>query len=209
MNRVTKIILTRHGETLWNIEKRVQGSLDSALSEKGLAQAKRLAARLRGEGINRLYASDAPRAIATAEAIRAESQLDPVITSPLLREFAFGEWEGKVWADLRAANPEIFSLWDTEPHRVQVPGGETMQAVSDRAWRFLDQIRAKHQGETVCLVTHGLTLKLLITRAMGYAVEEWNKTPWQFNTAINIFEESDGVLIPKIIADISHLEGLE
>jgi len=209
MNTVTKIILTRHGETLWNIEKRVQGSLDSALSDKGLAQAKRLAARLREEAIDRIYASDAPRAIATAEAIRFESQLDEVITSPLLREFAFGEWEGKVWSDLRAANPGIFSLWDTEPHRVQVPGGETMQIVSDRAWRFLDEIRTKHRGETVCLVTHGLTLKLLITRAMGYPVKEWGKTPWQFNTAVNILEEKDGVLIPKVIADISHLEGLE
>ncbi|MDI6880841.1 MAG: histidine phosphatase family protein [Desulfitobacteriaceae bacterium] len=205
---MTKIILTRHGETLWNIEKRVQGSLDSALSGKGMAQAKRLAERLRGEGIQYLYASDAPRAIATAEAIRSELQLDAILISPFLREFSFGEWEGKVWAELRAANPDVFSLWDTEPHRVQVPGGETMQAVSERAWQFLGEIREKYRGETVCLVSHGLTLKLLVTRAMGFAVEEWNKTPWQFNTAVNVFEEQDGILIPKIIADISHLEGL-
>lgn len=205
---MTRIILTRHGETLWNIEKRVQGSLDSALSGKGRAQAKRLAERLRGEGIQYLYASDAPRAIATAEAIRSELQLDAILISPFLREFSFGEWEGKVWAELRAANPDVFSLWDTEPHRVQVPGGETMQAVSERAWQFLGEIREKYRGETVCLVSHGLTLKLLVTRAMGFAVEEWNKTPWQFNTAVNVFEEQDGILIPKIIADISHLEGL-
>ncbi len=206
---MTRIILTRHGETLWNIEKRVQGSLDSALSGKGMAQAKRLAGRLRGEGIQHLYASDAPRAIATAEAIRSELQLDAILISPFLREFSFGEWEGKVWAELRTANPDVFSLWDTEPHRVQVPGGETMQAVSERAWLFLGEIRKKYRGETVCLVSHGLTLKLLVTRAMGFAVEEWNKTPWQFNTAVNVFEEQDGILIPKIIADISHLEGLE
>ncbi len=205
---MTRIILTRHGETLWNIEKRVQGSLDSALSGKGMAQAKRLAERLRGEGVQYLYASDAPRAIATAEAIRSELQLDAILISPFLREFSFGEWEGKVWAELRAANPDVFSLWDTEPHRVQVPGGETMQAVSERAWQFLGEIREKYRGETVCLVSHGLTLKLLVTRAMGFAVEEWNKTPWQFNTAVNVFEEQDGILIPKIIADISHLEGL-
>lgn len=206
---MTKIILTRHGETVWNIEKRVQGSLDSPLSEKGLLQAKRLALRLHGEGIKHLYASDAPRAIATAEVIRSETELKTILISQYLREFSFGQWEGKVWAELRTANPEVFSLWDTEPHRVQVPGGETMQAVSERAWQFLGEIREKHQGETVCLVSHGLTLKLLVTRIMGYAVEEWNKTPWQFNTAVNVFEDNDGILIPKVVADISHLEGYE
>lgn len=206
---MTKIILTRHGETLWNIEKRVQGSLDSPLSEKGLLQAKRLALRLRGEGIKYLYASDAPRAIATAEVIRKEIELKEVLMSPYLREFSFGEWEGKVWADLRSSSPDVFSLWDTEPHRVQVPGGETMQAVSDRAWQFLGEIREKYRGETVCLVSHGLTLKLLVTRAMGYAVEEWNKTPWQFNTALNVFEDQGGSLIPTVVADISHLKGID
>ncbi|MHB1651246.1 MAG: histidine phosphatase family protein [Desulfitobacteriaceae bacterium] len=205
---MTKIILTRHGETLWNLERRVQGSMDSPLSENGLKQARRLAIRLREAGINHLYASDAPRAIATAEEIRKELLLPELLTSPYLREFSFGEWEGKVWADLRESYPEIFRVWDTEPHLVQVPGGETMQRVSDRAWNFLEEILVKHAGETICLVSHGLTLKLLVTRAMGLAVQEWNQTPWQFNTAVNILEIKDGIIIPQIVADCAHLDGI-
>lgn len=203
---MTKIILTRHGETLWNLEKKVQGTMDSPLSPNGLQQARRLALRLRGEGIQHLYASDAPRAIATAEEIRRELQLATIVQTPHLREFSFGEWEGKVWADLRAAHPEIFVVWDSEPHRVQVPGGETMQKVSDRAWFFLEEVMACHRGETVCLVSHGLTLKLLMTRVLGFSVQEWDKTPWQYNTAVNILEVKDGVINPLVVGDRSHLD---
>ncbi|KLU62245.1 phosphoserine phosphatase 1 [Peptococcaceae bacterium CEB3] len=203
---MTRIILTRHGETLWNLEKRVQGSMDSPLSPTGVWQAQRLALRLRDEGIQRLYASDAPRARATAEEIRRELGLSEIIETPYLREFSFGEWEGKVWDELRSAQPDVFAVWDTEPHRVRVPGGETMQGVSDRAWAFLEKVIEWHRGETVCLVSHGLTVKLLMTRAAGFAVHEWSKTPWQFNTAVNILELREGILCPVVTADGHHLK---
>lgn len=203
---MTKIILTRHGETVWNLERRVQGSLDSPLSENGLFQARRLAIRLRNEGIKYLYASDAPRALATAEEIRKEIELSKILTSQSLREFSFGDWEGKIWEELRLTYPKIFKIWDTEPHLVQVPGGESMKMVSDRAWKFLQDILNRHDGETICIVSHGLTLKLLVTRAMGYEVHEWNKTPWQHNTAVNIWQVENNIITPLVIADCTHLE---
>lgn len=205
---MTRIILTRHGQTLWNLEGRVQGSLDSPLTEKGLLQAHSLAVRLRDEGIEHIYSSDSLRAIGTAEEIRCELGLETLSTNPALREFAFGEWEGRIWQDLREANLDVFKIWDSEPHLVTTPGGENMGLVTERAWNYLQQIINFHSGETVCLVTHGLTLKLLVTKALGFEVHEWAKTPWQHNTALNIFEIVGHQWIPRLVGDCKHLDEL-
>lgn len=206
---MTRIILTRHGQTLWNIEGRVQGSLDSPLTEMGILQARSLALRLKNEKINYIYSSDSLRAIGTAEEIRQELGLNKVSVNPALREFSFGEWEGCIWQELRETYPDIFKTWDLEPHLVTTPGGENMELVMNRAWAFLQHIIQVHSGETVCLVTHGLTLKLLITKALGFEVHEWAKTPWQHNTALNILEVEGQRLIPCVLADCQHLDGME
>jgi len=206
---MTRIILTRHGQTKWNIEGRVQGSLDSPLTEMGILQARSLACRLKNQGINHIYSSDSLRAIGTAEEIRSELGLGKLSTDPALREFSFGEWEGRIWQELRVAYPDIFIIWDSEPHLVTTPGGENMEIVMERAWDFLQRIIKDHPGETVCLVTHGITLKLLVTKALGFGVHEWAKTPWQHNTALNIFEVEDQQWIPTLLGDCQHLDELE
>ena len=206
---MTRIILTRHGQTLWNVEGRVQGSLDSPLTEMGILQARSLAVRLRDEGIQYIYSSDSLRAMETAEEIRSEVGLASIFTDPALREFSFGEWEGRIWQEVREAYPDIFTIWDSEPHLVTTPGGENMELVLERAWAFLQKIINIHSGATICLVTHGLTLKLLVTKALGFEINEWIKTPWQHNTALNIFETDGQLWIPRVVADCQHLEALE
>ncbi|MBC2727329.1 histidine phosphatase family protein [Desulfosporosinus sp.] len=206
---MTRIILTRHGQTVWNTEGRVQGSLDSPLTEKGILQARSLALRLKDEKINYIYSSDSPRAVNTAEEIRRELGLEKIFLSPALREFSFGEWEGYIWQELRESYPDIFKQWDSVPHLVTTPGGENMDLVLKRAWDFLQQIIQTHRGETVCLVTHGITLKLLVTKALGFEVHEWAQTPWQHNTALNIIEIDGDKWTPCILGDCKHLDALE
>lgn len=87
---MTRIILTRHGQTLWNIEGRVQGSLDSPLTEKGILQARSLALRLKDEGINHIYTSDSLRAINTAEEIRKGIGLKKYYRIQLCASFPLG-----------------------------------------------------------------------------------------------------------------------
>lgn len=203
---MTRIILTRHGETEWNIERRVQGRLDSPLTEKGLTQARSLALRLRNESIQYLYSSDLPRAFATAEEIRRELQLERVIPEPRIREFSFGDWEGKLWDELRQNYKDIFRIWDSTPQLVQVPSGDNMYSFSEKVWEYFQELITKHRGDTICLVSHGLTLKLLVTKALGFTVDEWIKTPLQFNTAVNILEVKGKKINPVILGDCSHLE---
>ena len=206
---MTRIILTRHGQTLWNVEGRVQGGLDSPLTCKGILQASSLADRIRDEGIQYIYSSDSLRAMGTAEEIRCKLGLTNIFTNPALREFSFGDWEGRSWQEVREAYPEIFKIWDSEPHLVTTPGGENMKMVLERSWAFMENIIKVHSGVTVCLVTHGITLKLLVTKALGFEIHEWAKTPWQHNTALNIFEIDGQQWMPRIIGDCQHLEALE
>lgn len=202
-----KIIFTRHGETLWNIEGRVQGAMDSPLTQKGVMQARRLGLRLQKEGITRIYSSDLPRAKATADEIRQELGLEEIMLHPALRELSFGDWEGKNWWDLRQLYPELFTIWDTGPHQVQIPEAESMWEVTDRAWKFVQELPRLHDGETLCVVTHGMTLQLIVKKALGIPVEQWEGVPWQHNTAVNIFEfYEDGQIKPILLADHTHLE---
>ena len=204
-----RIILTRHGETEWNLAGRVQGRLDSPLTGKGVNQARALAAKLRAENINLIYSSDAPRALATATEIQQALGINaPIRPVPDLREFSFGEWEGQVWSDLREQFPEVFAVWDTKPHAVTIPGGESMQLVVDRVWRFFQHMLPNHPEQTLCIVTHGLTLKLLVGRAFGFGVHQWAETPWQFNTALNILNWDGRKFQAEILGDCSHLDGI-
>ncbi|MDA8226543.1 MAG: histidine phosphatase family protein [Desulfitobacterium hafniense] len=203
---MTKLILTRHGETSWNLEGRVQGAKDSPLTQKGILQARQLAYRLRSEGIKYLYSSDMPRAHATAEEIRRVLNILEVRLTPAMRELCFGEWEGQVWWELRKNFPEIFTIWDKGPHLVKIPGAESMNQVTERAWAFVQEIIGKHKGETVCIVTHGMTLQLLVKKIMGFAVGDWESVPWQHNTALNIFEVNQaGDFQTLTVADHTHL----
>lgn len=204
---MTRVILTRHGETQWNLEGRVQGAMDSPLTKKGIWQAQVLANRLQNEGISVVYASDLPRAIATADEIRKLLNLPEVAISSAMRELSFGDWEGQEWKDLRQAYPELFKVWEQSPHQVQIPGGESMQQVTERAWSFFSGLTVKHPGQTICIVTHGMTLQLLVKRALGISIEDWTNVPWQYNTAVNIFDlTTEGEVIPELIADHKHLE---
>ncbi|HVJ48696.1 histidine phosphatase family protein [Desulfitobacterium sp.] len=204
---MTRVILTRHGETRWNLEGLVQGAMDSPLTEKGIRQAQVLANRLQDEGISVIYSSDLPRAIATADEIRKRLNLPEVFISAAMRELSFGDWEGRAWKDLRGAYPDLFKLWEESPHQVQIPGGESILQVTERAWSFFSSLPSKYPEQTICIVTHGMTLQLLVKKALGIAIDDWTNVPWQYNTAINILDlTTEGEVIPILIADHQHLD---
>jgi probable phosphoglycerate mutase len=107
---VTRLILWRHGQTAWNAGGRVQGQIDTPLSDTGLAQAAAAAPRLAALEPAVLVSSDLRRASTTMAALAALVDV-PVAYDPRLRERSFGEWEGLTHAEIGGTWPEAFDRW--------------------------------------------------------------------------------------------------
>ncbi len=169
------LILVRHGETIWNAERRFQGAQDVPLSPRGEAQARALAARLAGESIQRIYSSDLQRAHVTATLI-AEPHGLPVQIEPRLREISFGAWEGMTYEGIHMRYPEGLAWWEADPMNAAPPGGETLAQLQERVESLLAELAALPADETALLVGHGGSLQVLLCVALGLVP----RARWQF-----------------------------
>jgi broad specificity phosphatase PhoE len=151
----TTILLARHGETDWNLERRVQGHSDRPLNERGRAQARVLADELEGEQIDAVYASDLARAHETARVVADRRGLD-VAVLPELREKNFGSWEGLTDTEIRSRFPDA--------QRGAWGDGETSDDVTLRVVRALHRIAAAHPGGRVLVVAHGGPLRAVLSQ---------------------------------------------
>ena len=115
---MTRFLIVRHGETLWNREHRIQGQRNSVLSDTGARQALAAAQRLRSEAAMRLVSSDLGRTLQTAQPIADATGL-ALETDERLRERCFGEFEGFTPDQVRAQTPEAWARWQSRSRRGQ------------------------------------------------------------------------------------------
>lgn len=162
----SRIILLRHGETVWNRENRIQGHLDSPLSVAGIAQADALARRLADESFAALYSSDLGRARETAERIAARTH-HQVILEPDLRERNLGILQGLIRAEAQVLHPEIYTRYRTFDPDCVIPGGENAQHFITRVMAAFSTIADRFPGGTVVVVTHGGVLDVMYRHASG------------------------------------------
>jgi len=211
---VTKIYMVRHGQTAWNADGRFMGQLDIPLDKTGLAQAARVAERLRSLRPQAIYASDLQRAWQTAEAIQREIALDavtkpaPQITpEPRLREMAFGEWQGLTYTEIQENYPEQVKAWMTDLEGFHPPGGESLVEMTGRLKSALEDILTRHADQTVLLVAHGGSLQTLITLVTGLEASQM----WQFplkNSSISVIELYSSGWLVTLLNDTCHLDGM-
>jgi broad specificity phosphatase PhoE len=162
-----QIVLVRHGATDWNLEHRCQGSSDRDLSEVGVSQAEAIAALLRHESVHAIYSSDLKRARRTAEVISQPHNL-PVIIEEKIRELDHGELEGLTFNEIRQNFGEFLTRWRTEPAELQVPGGEKLSDVAERAWSSLNQIVERHpSAPSIVVVSHNFPIVGIVCRITG------------------------------------------
>jgi len=167
---MTRLVLIRHGETDWNVEGRYQGQADPPLNARGIAQARRLAHDLAGAGIDVLYSSPLKRALETAR-ILAQTLHVPLYTDPRLMEIHQGKWEGRLRSEIVEQYPILFQQWLTDPWTVSPPGGESLRDVQARVYAAVEEIVARHRGQTIGLVTHRIPIALLKVRYQGMELD--------------------------------------
>ena len=161
-----QVYLVRHGETLWNAARRIQGQSDSALTEKGELQARQVGERVKNLGITHVIASDLGRTRRTAEIIAAACGCD-VIPEPRLRELDMGVLEQR---ELDSLTPEEESwrraLVDGTVDG-RIPKGESMRELAERMHQALNACLELPAGSRPLLVSHGMALSVLLSTILG------------------------------------------
>jgi broad specificity phosphatase PhoE len=162
-----RLLLARHGESLWNAERRFQGHTDVALSARGRAQAEALGRGLRGYRVRAAYVSPFRRARETAELALRDTGV-PLVVVEGLRELSLGTWEGSTVDEVRAQDGDPYVAWVRAPHDCPPPGGEPLPVVSARVRAALDRIAGAHpNGDDVLVVAHGGVISVYACHLLG------------------------------------------
>jgi broad specificity phosphatase PhoE len=156
-----KLILVRHGETVWNREQRVQGMTDIALSEYGRAQAAQLARCLMTEKIDRIVSSPLKRAYETAMIIKQFHEA-VVETDRDLRELDQGDFEGLTFDELRKRHQGFLRRWIADPGPIVIPNGESLNDLQVRAWRVIEKLM--RTSRNVLVVAHNFTITTILCK---------------------------------------------
>jgi alpha-ribazole phosphatase len=201
---MTRLLLARHGQTIWNTQRRYQGQANSPLDETGQRQAAALGERLSKVKLSAIYASDLGRAWNTAAAAAAHQDC-PLIAEPRLRELHYGEWQGLTYDEIRRVNPQRLAAWEADRMKASPPGGESLGQLSDRVWATVESIQKAYPEGTVLVVSHAGPLKVLLSQALGLPPTAF----WQFSlehaalSALSLYPQG-GIL--ELLNDACHLE---
>ncbi len=200
-----RLILTRHGETDWNLLRKTQGRTDTALTAAGREQARALAKRLSNLAFDCVYTSPLLRAVETARVLAAARSV-PVIGDPALTELCFGEWEGLTFAEIGEAFPEQLEIWSQAPHDCPIPGGEPFAALVERCEAFLELLVERHQGFTVAAVSHSVPTKVIAALCLGVPMNKLHNIRID-NVSLTIIDFYAGRSVVRVLNDTSHLPG--
>lgn len=209
-----RLLLVRHGETDWNRESRFQGSRDIPLNDNGRKQAQKAADFLADIHLDFAVSSPMLRPKETAEiAIQSHSDV-PLSLEPQFAEIGHGLWEGKLEQEIEDAFPGLLAQWKAQPETVQMPEGENLQQVWERAiaaWNDLvAKMSARDTPQVGLVVAHDAINKVILCYLLGLQPANfWNIK--QGNGAVSVIDYpqgADGYPVLQAINITSHLGGI-
>jgi len=196
-----ELLLVRHGLTAWNSSGRFQGRSDIPLSLDGIAQARAAAEALAEDRIDAAFSSDLARAALTAETILCGRSLSLALDARL-REFDFGAWEGKTWAEITEAFPSVGGALFTSARDYHPQDGETFADVRRRVRSWFTEI-APYDDRRILVVAHAGTLHALLAELIGRSFD--GMTVRFSHASITRIEYVDGTARILTLDDTAHL----
>lgn len=164
-DHLKEIFLIRHGESLDNCERRIQGWRGSSLSERGRKDAQCAGERLSHCGLEALYTSDLTRAAETAGIIGQAIGLIPIRT-PSFREIHLGPWEGRTIMEVEENDKDAILKWRSDGRNPPHADIEPIRVFGDRLMMGLAEIVKGHEGN-VGVVSHGGAISVMLTEILG------------------------------------------
>jgi len=200
----TRVLLVRHGATQLTAEDRFAGEVGVDLSEEGRAQVAGLAARLADDPIAAVYASPLSRTMETAQILALPHRL-PIQERDGLREISHGRWEGLTRREVEQRHADEYAAWDTDPFTFAPEGGESGVSVLARALPVVREIVLAHAGQTVLVVSHKATIRLLLSSLLGFDARGYRDRLDQSPACLNVLDFRGPVRARLMLFnDISH-----
>ncbi len=200
----TRLYLIRHGATVLTSEDRFSGATDADLSDEGRRQAGRLAERLANDRLAAIYCSPLRRTVDTARIIAQPYGFEPLVRDGL-REIDHGHWETMRRSEVEAKYPEEYAAWQEDPFTFAPEGGESGLSVMARALPVIREIVVTHTGETVAVVSHKATIRLVISSLLGFDARGYRDRLDQSPACLNVLDFKDPVRARLMLFnDVSH-----
>jgi alpha-ribazole phosphatase len=196
-NPETVLWLLRHPEPEASARGRCYGSLDVTLSPEGIRQARSVADSLAQETFTAIYTSPRQRCTQAAQIIAA-GRTCPVETMAALRELDFGEFEGRPSDEIAAMYPDLYQQWMERPTETQFPGGESFLDMRTRVIAATRELRSRHTGQSIALVTHGGVIRIILADALGMEAANMFRIG-QRHGAINVVRYFGGMAIVELV----------
>ena len=203
---MTRLLLVRHGATQLTAEDRFSGAACVDLSDEGRAQVGRLAERLAGDPIRAVYCSPYSRTVETAVILARPHGL-PLTRRDGLREISHGHWEGLTRREVEERHPEEYAAWEEDPFTFAPRDGESGLAVLARALPVIREVVVAHQGESVLVVSHKATLRLVLSSLLGFDERGYRDRLDQSPACLNVMDFKDPVRARLMLFnDVSHYQ---
>jgi len=183
----TRLYLVRHGATQLTAEDRFSGTTGVELSEEGRWQVERLAQRLETASIAAIYSSPLSRTMETARIVAGTCRVEPIAKDGL-REITHGHWEGLTRAEVERRFAEEYAAWEEDPFTFAPEGGESGVAVLARALPIVREIVTTHVGQSVLVVSHKATLRLVISSLLGFDARGYRDRLDQAPACLNVVD---------------------
>src|SRR5437764_8143322 len=183
----TRVFMVRHGATVLTAEDRFAGATDVELSDEGREQTRRLAERLSCEKLAGVYASPMSRTMETAGILAGPHQLE-VLPRDGFREISHGRWEQMTRREVEQRFPQEAIEWEKDPYTFAPEGGESGLAVTARALPALIEAVRDHPGESLLVVSHKGTIRLLLSSLLGFDPRRYRDSLDQNPAALNIVD---------------------
>jgi probable phosphoglycerate mutase len=202
----TRLLLVRHGATQLTAEDRFSGAVGVDLSDEGRAQVRSLARRLVQDPISAVYASPLSRTVETAT-ILAEPHGLPITHKDGLREISHGRWEGLTRTEVEQRYPDEYAAWEADPFTFAPRDGESGVGVLARALPVLREIVVAHEGQSVLVVSHKATLRLVLSSLLGFDARGYRDRLDQSPACLNVVDFKDPVRARLMLFnDVSHYQ---
>ncbi|MDY6966195.1 MAG: histidine phosphatase family protein [Halobacteriota archaeon] len=200
-----RLIFVRHGQTLWNKERRVQGISDIELSDFGKEQAECLSRCLKNEDIGAMYSSHLKRAKETAEIIGQFHDVEIEIEEGLC-ELNQGDFEGLAFEELMKKHSEFLRKWAIDPASMVMPNGESLGELQNRACQVIEDI-AKNRKNAI-IVSHNFTIMTVLCKIQNIDLKNFRRLRVDVASK-TVVEFVDGKPALKLLNDTEHLCNLK